>query len=318
MERNAQVRLDGRVAIVTGSSAGWGRGVADELARRGAAVCVNGRNRATVDLAVAEITQAGGKAIGVVADVSIREDVDRLVATTTDQLGRLDIMINNAAGPLVPVSVVDQTDEAWRATFAATVDAVLFGARAAARVFLRQGTGGRIINMAASSGVYGIADGAATAAAKGAVLAATFSWALELADHGITVNAVRAGVDTPGAADLVNRAREALVAAGRDVPEDSRELGVFPPSEAAGLVVWLASDEASDVTGRFIGVDGPKIALWEVASPAHALRHEPYWDVEAISRELPALLRSHRTQPQGIGQMNPAYHHVYDTHEGHS
>jgi NAD(P)-dependent dehydrogenase (short-subunit alcohol dehydrogenase family) len=318
MEQNIQVRLDGKVAIVTGSSVGWGRGVADELARRGAAVCVNGRHQATVDSAVAEIAQAGGRAIGVVADVSVREDVDRLVATTTEQLGRLDIMINNAATPLVPASIVDQTDETWRAAFAGTVDAVFYGARAAARVFLRQGTGGRIINMAASSGVYGIADGAAIAAAKGGVLAATYSWALELADHGITVNAVRAGVDTPGAAELVNRARAALVAAGRDVPEDARELGVWPPSEAAGLVVWLASDEASDVTGRFIGVDGPKIALWEVASPAHALWHKPYWDVEAISRELPALLRSHRTQPQGIGQMNPAYKYVYGTHETES
>ena len=107
-------------------------------------------------------------------------------------------MINNAAGPLVPCSVMDQTDDGWRATLASTLDSVFFGARAAARVFVRQGTGGRIINMAASSGVYGIADAAHTAAAKGGVLAATFSWALELADHGITVNAVRAGVESPG------------------------------------------------------------------------------------------------------------------------
>jgi hypothetical protein len=172
--------------------------------------------------------------------------------------------------------------------------------------------------MAASSGVYGIANAAHTAAAKGGVLAATYSWALELAEHGITVNAVRAGVDTPGAAELVQKAIDGLKAAGMEVPEDRRELGVFPPSEAAGFVVWLASDEASDVTGRFIGVDGPKLALWEVGSPAHVLWHEPYWDAEAIARELPGLARAHNTQPHGIGKLNPAYNYVYGTHESDS
>jgi hypothetical protein len=171
--------------------------------------------------------------------------------------------------------------------------------------------------MAASSGVYGIPDGASTAAAKAGVLAATYSWALDLADHSVTVNAVRAGVDTPAAAKLVDKARRGMLAAGRDV-QSPRDLGKFPPREAAGLVVWLASDEASDVTGRFLGVDGPKVALWEVGSPAHVLWHEPYWDVEAISRELPPMLRENKTQPQGIGQLNPAYHYVYGTAQGDS
>ena len=316
MEKNDWVRFDGKVAIVTGSSAGWGKGTAEELARRGATVCVNGRNQTTVDATVAEISQAGGKAIGVVADVSSSEEVDRLVATVTGQLGRLDIMINNAGGRFVPTSVLDQSDEAWSTFLSATLDSVFFGTRAAARVFVQQGTGGRIINAAASSAAYGHADGAVTAAAKGGVLAATFSWALdaELVKHGITVNAVRAGVESPGTAGLLQRARAGFVAAGRPLPHDNREFGIFPPSEAAGHVVWLASDEAAHVTGRFLGLDGSKLSLWEVASPAHVLWHEPYWDVEAISNELPALLQTYQTQPYGIGKLNPAYNYVYGTH----
>ena len=251
------MRFDGKVCLVTGAGSGIGRATAVGFAERGGKVVVSDVNGDAAERVVAEISTAGGTATAIVADVARPADVEAMIARTTQQFGRLDVLHNNAFG--VPPELRDRriarvadTDQAvWDYTIQVGLTAVMQATRAVLPIMRRQG-GGAIVNTASISGLF--ADYGITAynVMKAGVVNLTRGTAIEYARYGIRCNCVCPGaIDTPllqrslgipGFADGLN----AVIPMGR--------LG--RPEEMANVVLFLASDLASYVTGAAFVADG--------------------------------------------------------------
>ena len=259
----AEARLDGRVAIVTGGGRGLGRAIVRRLAHDGAQVAVVDVDGDAAGSVTKEVEAIGRPALAITADVVSEEDARRYVETTIDALGRLDIQVNNA-GVISVAPVIDTSLEEWDRTFDVNVRGVFLGCREAARVLVDQGEGGRIISCSSGAGRLGQPSFAAYCASKFAVLGLTQSLAVELAPHGITVNAYCPGhVTSTSMWDGIARAlaetdeddrtpEEIKAATGASVPMGR----AATPDEIAAAVSFLASDDASYVTGESLLVDG--------------------------------------------------------------
>jgi NAD(P)-dependent dehydrogenase (short-subunit alcohol dehydrogenase family) len=146
---------------------------------------------------------------------------------------------------------------------------------------VERGQGGRIINMAGGSAFTGLYANANHAASKGGGMGAVLTWAQELAPYDITVNALAGSVDTDQAHGFIEKVREDRVAAG--LPDCTpRELGYYPPEEVASVVVWLASDRASTVTGRYLMPRGPELQIWRMATIERSVFHTGTWTPEHL------------------------------------
>lgn len=245
-----QLDLSGRAALVTGASRGIGRAIALALGSSGAAVVINYRgSEAAAAEVVSQITQGGGKAIAVQADVSDAASHDGLIKATTDAFGRLDILINNA-GITRDNLLLRMKAEEIDAVINTNLRGVMLLSKAALRPMLKN-KWGRIISMSSIIGLTGNAGQANYAATKAGLLGFTKSLALEMASRNITANAICPGfieTDMTAAAmsdDLRAKAIE-RVPLGR--------LGT--PDDIANAVVFLASDAASYITGQTLAVDG--------------------------------------------------------------
>lgn len=242
--------LAGKVALVTGASSGIGRAAAIELARRGAKVIVSARRGAEIETLAAEIEREGHEATAVIADINIEKDVADLVAKTISTYGRIDVAFNNAGteGEFTPF--VDQSNEVYDTIFNANVRGVFWSMKYEAKAMLVQG-GGVIINNASMGGVIGFANAGLYIASKHAVLGLTKTASIELFKQGVRVNAVNPGIiDTPFQ-DRIWPSTEAKDAfAASTVPGRAGS-----PEEVATVVAFLASDDASFVSGHGLLVD---------------------------------------------------------------
>jgi len=245
-----QFSLEGKVAIVTGSTRGIGRAIAEGLAQAGASVVVNGRKL--------EAVQAAADAIGgfaVAGDVSKSADVDQLIQRTADKFGRIDILINNAGiSPYFkPAETMQETE--WDDIIAVNLKSVFLCCEAAARVMIPQKSG-RIINISSVAGQVALPRLLAYCAAKGGVDQITRVLAVEWAPHHILVNSISPGwIDS----DLTKGLRENP--ARRDALTRQIPLGrLGTPQEIVGAAIYLCSDAASYVTGTTLCIDGGWLA----------------------------------------------------------
>lgn len=240
--------LDGKVAIVTGASRGIGRAIARHLASLGARVVVSARDAGLLADLVAVIEQAGGEALSVPGDVALSADADRLVDETVRGFGRVDILVNNA-GITRDGLLVRMKDEDWDQVLDTNLKGAFLCSRAAARVMTKQ-RAGRIINISSVVGEMGNAGQANYCASKAGLLGLTKSVARELARRHVTVNAITPGfIDTDMTSDLPDKVKEGLTA---QIP-----LGKMGNCEdIAQAVAFLASDQASYITGQVLGING--------------------------------------------------------------
>ncbi|MBC7235223.1 MAG: glucose 1-dehydrogenase [Chloroflexi bacterium] len=239
------MKLRGKVAVVTGGGRGIGRAISKRFAAEGAAVVIAQRDIATGQATVGEIEATGGSACFQPTDVGRPEDVERLMAQTVEHLGRIDILVNNAAILGENGHLLDIPLETWEAVIRVNLTGVFLCSQAAARVMARQRSG-CIIHLSSTNGTIPQPRCAAYAAAKGGVELLTRSMAVDLAPYGIRVNAIAPGPIQSRAPDDEPPHATGLTLLGR--------AGL--PAEVANVAAFLASDEASFITGECIAVDG--------------------------------------------------------------
>lgn len=248
--------LDGKVAIVTGSSRGIGRATALRFAREGAkVVCNYVAHGDKAEEVVDQIRSFGGEAIAIKADVASRDDARRLVEMTVDNFGRLDILVNNAGilirgGIFDDVSILDRLMDV-------NVKGIINCSSIAAKVMMKQKSG-RIINVSSIAGMGTSARNTTYyAISKAAVIILTKRLALELGEYGITVNAVAPGlIITDMFESLSPEERENML---KLAIEKSMLRRAGSPEDVASLITYLASDEAGFITGQIITIDGGRI-----------------------------------------------------------
>ena len=298
------MNLSGKVAVVTGGGRGLGLAYVQALADAGAAVVINDADRSAADAAAAMVTAAGGQAVAHVAAVGASAVADALIDRAVSEFGRLDILVTNA-GILRDTVLWKMTDEQFDLVLDVHARGTFTCVRAAAIRFREQGDGGRIICIGSPTGQVGNFGQTNYAAAKAAIVGMVRTWSLELARAGVTVNAV-----IPVAATAMTETVPFLrpyvedLAAGRPLPSFARrELGFGSPQDAAGLVVFLASDEAAGITGQAIGIGGDRLALWaHPAETAVEFADGDGWTADAIAKAWPSSFAPHQ---QSVGQQFP-------------
>jgi glucose 1-dehydrogenase len=246
------VRLQGKVAAVTGSATGIGQAIAMTFAKEGAAVTVDYVGNDSVSRnTISTIEAIKGEALAVEADISRPEDVQRLISKTIEAFGRLDIFVNNA-GIEKKFAFVDYPFDEWQKIIAVNLTGPFLCSQAAARQMIRQGNGGRIINISSVHEDLPMPTNAPYCATKGGLRMLMRTMAVELAPHKITVNNIGPGaIYTPIDRDVESdpKLNEQILA---EIP-----LGRWGrPEEVAQMAVYLASDDAGYVTGSTHFIDG--------------------------------------------------------------
>ena len=302
----SELRLDGKVAIVTGATGGWGSGAAVALVSRGAAVALNSRTQAKVDALADRLRRDGGRAIGVGQDIRTFAGAEHLVARTVEEFGRVDVLVNCAgvtvtdgpppdpnatevSMPLYGGTLLDLPEDTWKYVIEAELTAVFNCTKAAAKQMVAQGDGGAIVSVVGT--ILGAAGQSAHAAAKGGLMNGIWSWSDELRAHGITVNGVRGYVRsllTDPSFDLEHYDFEAQRGRG-ELPTE--------PLDAGELVAWLASADAADVTGAYIGIDGRRLTIWEPNLPGTAVFRSPHWTAEEMEATFGPIIRRRKPRP---------------------
>jgi NAD(P)-dependent dehydrogenase (short-subunit alcohol dehydrogenase family) len=248
------MRFATRVALITGSSRGIGRATALRLAREGGTVAVNGRDAAAVDAVVAAIKAGGGKAFPAVGDVTRPVEVQKIVETVLDTTGSIDVLVNNAGGGSMARWLDDVDEATWDGVHAVNLRGMFLVTRAVVP-HMRERRRGRIVMVASVAGRnMSRVSGPEYSAAKGGVLAFMRHIAVELGPFNVTVNAVAPG---PTLVERVAKKWELRPAADREQTLRNIPLGrLAQPEEVAAAILFLASEDASYISGACIDVNG--------------------------------------------------------------
>jgi NAD(P)-dependent dehydrogenase (short-subunit alcohol dehydrogenase family) len=259
--RDTGMRLNGKVAVVTGSAAGMGKAMALRMAQEGAAMVITDIDVKGMDGVVSEITKAGGKAVACKADVTNRSELQNLMKTTVDAFGQIDILVNNA-GVSRNRPFLEMTKEDWNFVLDIDLHGV-FNCTQAVAVYMMEKRYGKIINISSISGMGASAHLGANAnyaAAKAGVIQLTKTFARELGPYGINVNCI-----APGAIQttfqLTTRTPEQVEEHFRVRREQSVLKRIGKPEDVANAALFLASDESSFITGHLLAVNGGRSDL---------------------------------------------------------
>ena len=252
------MKLDGKVALITGGNSGIGRATAALLAQEGATVVLTGRNKERGEEVAKGINETGGQAVFLQADVRVADDCRRAVEGTLDRFGRVDVLFNNA-GVYYPKTTVDCTEEEWDET----IDSSLKGAFLMSKYVLPSMTergSGSIIHNSSGWGILGGERAAAYCAAKGGLVVMAKAMAIDHGPDGIRVNCVCPG-DTETPMLTVDAEMRGMSWEDYEAGAADRPLGrIGTPEEIARAVLFLASDDSSFVTGEALVVDGGGVA----------------------------------------------------------
>jgi NAD(P)-dependent dehydrogenase (short-subunit alcohol dehydrogenase family) len=281
-----ELRFDGRVAIVTGAGRGIGRSVARLLASEGASVVANdlgaavdgsGHDSGPAHDVVAEIAEAGGKAVANGADISVFAAAENLVQTAIEEFGRLDILVN-VAGILRDRMVFNMTEQEWddviRVHLKGTFNTTRF-ASAHWRSLRDESAQNRIINFTSVSGLHGAPGQPNYAAAKMGIVGLTWSSARALGKYGVTVNAI-----SPGAA---TRMTDSVPTGRRRTRPDVDE---WSPDNVAPIVAYLASERSGWITGRIIHSSGYEVSLYSNPEPVVRIVGTGPWQPDALAEQV--------------------------------
>jgi len=297
--------LSGKVAVVTGAGRGLGLAYAQALAASGASVVVNDVDESAAAAAVDSIAEAGGTAVAHVGAVGPADVADALVDRAVSTFGRLDVMVTNA-GILRDRTLWKMSDEEFDDVVAVHLRGTFTCARSAARYFREAGHGGALILVGSPAGQRGNFGQTNYAACKAGITAFARTWAMELARAGVTVNCI-----IPTAATEMTKTIPAFTApieameAGAPLPDwMRREQAIGTPDEVAPLVVFLAADAGSAVTGQTIALGGDRLAVWTYPEEADVALRDGGWDAEGIEEQFASRL-GEATQTYGIALPQP-------------
>ncbi|WP_076590833.1 SDR family NAD(P)-dependent oxidoreductase [Herminiimonas arsenitoxidans] len=251
------IRLDGKVAFITGGANGIGEGAAMNIARYGGDIAIADNDAKNGERVAAAVRALGRKAIYIPTDVMHTEQIDSAVKQTATHFGRLDILVNNAGGSR-RVSFLEQSERSWRKHIDLNFISMLTATQAAAGAMISAGNGGTIINIASSEALRAAPGYAVYAACKAGMVSFTKSMSLELANHDIHVHALAPDmIKTPGLSPYFDLASAEMNAA-RDRYIPLARLG--STDEIGNVIVFLASGMASYLNGLTIPVDGGALA----------------------------------------------------------
>jgi NAD(P)-dependent dehydrogenase (short-subunit alcohol dehydrogenase family) len=277
--------LEGKAAVVTGGGRGVGRGECLHLAAQGAGVVVNDVDGEEALRVVAEIRDAGGRAVASSADIGTRKGAQELVSQCVDEFGAIHAVVNNA-GIVRDKSFLKMTDEEWEIVLRIHAGGTFWCAQEGAMRMRDQGTGGAIVNTvsAAQMGNFGQTN---YSAAKGAIASMTYTWANELARYGIRVNAISPMATT----------RMSASAKGADGRVS--EGPFFDPNLNGPFVAYLCSDEASWITGQVFGTGSDRVVIMKHPVYDTGMFKPGGWDVAALREHMPKFFKG-RLEPVGL------------------
>ena len=252
------MKLADKTAIVTGAGRNIGEEIAKLFAKEGARIAVVDMDEGRANAVTEMIKVDGGEAVAVVCDVANTDDIAKMVATTVETFGGIDILVNNVA-----ISdnkdIFDITEDEWRKTIDVTLSSPFYVTKQVAKWMVDNDRGGRVVNVGSTSGFKGRPSAIAYTSAKGGVANLTQSMAVQLAPYGIIVNQVSPNMTgSPVGQEIFNRNRKVNNLVGR--PGE--------PDEQAKAVLFMCSDEASFIAGANLFVDGGTMAMAPFSSPA--------------------------------------------------
>jgi NAD(P)-dependent dehydrogenase (short-subunit alcohol dehydrogenase family) len=281
-------KLKGRTAVVTGGGGGIGRGICLAMAEEGAGVVVNDVGKGAADKVVDEIKKTGGEAIASYDSIATMQGGQNVIKATFDKFGRVDILVNCAA-IVWDRSIVDMTEKEWDSLLDVQLKGYFSTVKAAIPDMIKRKSG-RIINFSSRAAVFG-SPNAAYSTAKAAILGLTVNLSVELKKYGITANTVIPSAETA----TFSRPLNALDNIGFGLGDGMPVTPVRDPDYIAPIVVYLATDEAKNITAQFIYSSGGDICIYarpfQLPGPHQFIRKNDKWTIDELIKVMPTLIK---------------------------